>query len=392
MTVTAPRCSACLSILNEISDELPVCVKFLWQPAEEGGGGAEKLVAAGVLDGRIGRILGHLRPARLARLEVGTVATKPGPLLAATDNFLATFIGKGTHGAYPYLGADPIVAAAEAVTSVQKFVSRETDPTDPCVVTVGKMSAGTAVNVIPDTASLEATVRTLNHAQHMQCAKVPQRRLRGIALANNCELDWTWLEGYPATINDPAMADYVAAVARAALGHSNFIPVAQPSMGGEDFAYYLQKVPGCFFLIGVDRTIAARLPVASLRPLRLHRRRPRRGNAHVHRAGYPLQTWSCTVKFGIAVIAILFACASSVPAQSRQPTTKPVLPPPPAGVRIHQDVAYLRPLCRKNSTSISPPPARRPLARPRLSSFTAGAGPAATRSRPASSTSAPTSP
>ena len=242
-----------LSILNEISDDLPVCVKFLWQPAEEGGGGAEKLVAAGVLDGRIGpkvsAIFGlHGWPA----LKVGTVATKPGPLLAATDNFLATFIGKGTHGAYPHLGADPIVAAAEAVTSVQKFVSRETDPTDPCVVTIGKMSAGTAVNVIPDAATIEATVRTLNDAQRTHAQKSLERRLRGIALANNCELDWTWLEGYPATINDPAMADYVATVARAALGQSNFIPVAKPSMGGEDFAYYLQKVPGCFFLIGVE--------------------------------------------------------------------------------------------------------------------------------------------
>src|SRR5688572_484840 len=151
-----------LAILNAMADELGVCVKFLWQPAEEGGGGAQKLVEAGVLDGRIGpkvtAIFGlHGWPA----LKVGTIATKPGPLLAATDNFHATFRGRGCHGAYPHLGADPIVAACEAVLSVQQFVSRETDPTDSCVVTVGKVVAGTAVNVIPDSARIETTVRTL---------------------------------------------------------------------------------------------------------------------------------------------------------------------------------------------------------------------------------------
>ena len=242
-----------LAILDAMKSELNVCVKFIWQPAEEGGGGAKRLVEAGVLDGRIGpevaAIFGlHGWPA----LKVGTIATKPGALLAATDNFHATFRGKGTHGAYPHQGADPIVAAAEAVTSVQKFVSRETDPTEACVVTVGKLNAGTAVNVIPDVAKIEATVRTLTDAQRAHAKRSLERRMRGIAQANNCELDWTWLEGYPSVVNDPEMADYVAKVARSAFGDNHFIPVAKPSMGGEDFAYYLQNVPGCFFLMGVE--------------------------------------------------------------------------------------------------------------------------------------------
>ena len=242
-----------LAILDAMKSELNVCVKFTWQPAEEGGGGAKRLVEAGVLDGRIGpevaAIFGlHGWPS----LKVGTIATKPGALLAATDNFHATFRGKGTHGAYPHQGADPIVAAAEAVTSVQKFVSRETDPTEACVVTVGKLNAGTAVNVIPDVAKIEATVRTLTDAQRAHAKRSLERRMRGIAQANNCELDWTWLEGYPSVVNDPEMADYVAKVARSAFGDNHFIPVAKPSMGGEDFAYYLQNVPGCFFLMGVE--------------------------------------------------------------------------------------------------------------------------------------------
>ncbi|HEX8524650.1 MAG TPA: M20 family metallopeptidase [Tepidisphaeraceae bacterium] len=241
------------AILNSIHKQLNVCVKLLFQPAEEGGGGAEKLVRAGALDGRMGpkvsAIFGlHGWPA----LKVGTVATKPGPLLANTDNFTATFRGKGTHGAYPHLGNDPITTAAEAVTSLQKLVSRETDPLDACVVTIGKFTAGTAVNIIPDTATIEATVRTLSAQMRAHAHQALERRMKGIALANNCQLEFTWNEGYPATVNDPAMADYVATIARQTFGPDRFLPVAKPSMGGEDFAYYLEKVPGCFFLIGVE--------------------------------------------------------------------------------------------------------------------------------------------
>jgi amidohydrolase len=241
------------SILSASADTLPVCVKLIWQPAEEGGGGAERLVAAGVLDGRLGpkvqAIFGlHGWPG----LPVGTVATKAGALLAATDNFTATFIGKGCHGAYPHLGVDPIVTACEAVMSVQQMVSRETDPTDACVVTIGRMNAGTAVNIIPDTATIEATVRTLTPEQRKRAAAAIERRVRGIAAANGCQLDFTWNEGYPSTVNDPKMAGYVATIARQTLGENRFIPVAKPSMGGEDFSYYLKKVPGCFFLVGVE--------------------------------------------------------------------------------------------------------------------------------------------
>jgi amidohydrolase len=241
------------SILSASADKLPVCVKLIWQPAEEGGGGAEKLVAAGVLDGTIGpkaqAIFGlHGWPG----LPVGTIATKPGALLAATDNFTATFIGKGCHGAYPHLGVDPIVTACEAVMSVQQLVSRETDPTEACVVTIGRMNAGTAVNIIPDNATIEATVRTLTPQQRTGAAAALERRLRGVAQANGCDIEFTWNEGYPSTVNDPKMADYVAKIARDALGADRFIPVAKPSMGGEDFSYYLEKVPGCFFLVGVE--------------------------------------------------------------------------------------------------------------------------------------------
>ena len=241
------------ALIKSLAAELPVCVKLIWQPAEEGGGGAERLVDAGVLDGTLGpkvsAIFGlHGWPG----LKVGSVATKGGTLLAATDTFTAVFTGRGCHGAFPHLGVDPIITAAEAVLNLQQFVSREFDPTDSAVITIGKFHAGTATNVIPDIATIEGTARTLHEAGREKILAAIKRRCAGIAEAGNCEVSFDWTVGYPPTINDPKMADYVAATARAVLGADRFIPVGQPSMGGEDFAYYLEKTPGCFFLVGVE--------------------------------------------------------------------------------------------------------------------------------------------
>ena len=240
-------------LLHQMAAELPVCVKFIWQPAEEGGGGGERLVEAGVLDGRIGpkvrAIFGlHGWPG----LKVGTIATKAGTLLAATDTFAATFVGRGCHGAFPHLGLDPVVTACEAVLNLQQFVSREMDPTDSAVVTIGKVHAGTATNVIPDEATIEGTARTLNEPARKRIRASIERRCTGIADANDCDLRFDWIEGYPPTVNDPAMSDYVARIAKQTLGPDRYYPVPRPSMGGEDFAYYLQEIPGCFFLVGVE--------------------------------------------------------------------------------------------------------------------------------------------
>jgi amidohydrolase len=237
--------------LKTLAAKLDVCVKLIFQPAEEGGGGGERLVEAGVLDGTLGpkvqAIFGlHGWPG----LKVGSVATKAGTLLAATDVFTASFIGVGCHGAYPHLGVDPIVTACEAVLNLQQFVSREFDPTDSAVITIGKFNAGTATNVIPDIATIEGTARTLHAVARKQIREAIERRCAGIAQANQCRLQFDWIEGYPPTINDPSMAEYVATIAKQTVGAERFVPVGRPSMGGEDFSYYLEKVPGCFFLVG----------------------------------------------------------------------------------------------------------------------------------------------
>jgi amidohydrolase len=243
------------AILKRLADAgaLNCCVKLMWQPAVEGGGGAEKLVAAGALNGRIGpkvsAVFGlHGWPG----LKVGTIATRPGALLAATDTWQATFIGKGCHAAFPHSGIDPIVVACDAVTSLQQFVAREVNPVEPAVITVGRIQGGTASNVIPDAVEIEGTARTLTPTLRAKIRESIERRCRAAALAGRCELKFEWWDGYPPTVNDPAMTEYVAATARATFGVDRFYLAPFPSMGGEDFAYYLEKVPGCFFLVGVE--------------------------------------------------------------------------------------------------------------------------------------------
>jgi amidohydrolase len=240
------------ALLKQSAGRLPVCVKLIFQPAEEEGGGAEKLVKAGVLDGRIGPpVLAIFGLHGWPGLPVGIVATKPDVILAATDIFKVTLVGRGCHGAFPHLGVDPIVTACQAIVNLQQIVSREIDPTEPAVVSIGIIRAGTATNIIPDQIVFEGTARTIGPQTRATVKAAALRRIHGIAAASGCTAHIEWIEGYPATVNDPAMADFVAKIARQELGLQRFIPAARPAMGGEDFAYYLEKIPGCFFFIGV---------------------------------------------------------------------------------------------------------------------------------------------
>jgi amidohydrolase len=239
--------------LKEIERELPVCVKLFWQPAEEFGGGAKRLVDAGVLDGRLGprvsAVFGlHCWPG----LKLGVVSTRPGAIMAAIDNFAVEFVGAAGHAAYPRDARDPVVTACEAVTNLQQIVSREFDPSDPAVMTVAKINAGNATNIIPGSATIEGTMRTLSPAARQRARAALERRCAGIAAANACTADVRWIPSYPPTINDPRMAEHIADVARDALGPDGYTLAKVPAMGGEDFAYYLEQVPGCFFWLGMS--------------------------------------------------------------------------------------------------------------------------------------------
>lgn len=246
-------------------DARPQNVLLMFQPAEEGGAGGRKMVEDGVLSGKL---LG--RPAEAAyglhgwpTVPVGQVAVKEGPLLAATDNFDIAIHGKGAHGAYPNLGVDPIVVAAHIVAALQTVASRNVDPLDSIVVTVGQIEAGSAVNIIPEHARLRGTMRTLKDATR----RFGERRVceiatnLAVALGATVEIDWR--EGYPVTVNDPGATARFRQVAGDALGAEKVGEIPAPVMGGEDFSFYGQVVPACFYALGI-------VPVGQERYANLH--------------------------------------------------------------------------------------------------------------------------
>ncbi len=245
-------------VLSHLKDR-PNPVTLIFQPAEEGGAGGEKMVRDGALAGDSASGLGppitrmyglHGWP----DMPLGTVATKPGALLAATDTFDITITGSQGHAAYPHLCNDPIVASAAIISGAQTLVSRTTSPTDSLVVTFGAIHAGTAYNIIPETATLKGTVRTLNMDTRATTKARFFELVESTAKAMGCRAQITWNTGYPVTKNDPAEADRVMQISQQATLTTGFELVQEPSMGGEDFSYYCLEVPACFYLIGLNES------------------------------------------------------------------------------------------------------------------------------------------
>jgi len=186
------------------------------------------------------------------QLPAGVIASRPGPLLAATDEIRISVTGVQCHGAYPHLGADPIVASAAIVTALQTIASRNVGPLESVVVSIGALHAGTtANNVIPQTADMIGTVRTLTPETRALAKKRVFEIVEHVARAHGCTGEVDWEEGYPVTANDPALTEHVLTVARNAFGDTRVQVVDQPGMGGEDFSYYGQHVPACFYLLGL---------------------------------------------------------------------------------------------------------------------------------------------
>jgi amidohydrolase len=240
-------------VLAKLKPKLPRPVKFVFQPAEEFGAGAERLVEAGVLAERVGgrRVASMFGLHGSPYLAVGQAATRPGPLMAACTDFDVRILGEGAHAALPPFRADPIVAAAAAVLAVQTVVSRHLPPGRPAVVSLGKIKGGEAYNVIPEVVELAGTIRTL-HAEIVPDLVANLKRLcEQTALAHGCRAELRLTPAYPATVNDPAAAEFALGVARWALGADAVSVMAEPIMASEDFAYYGRQVPSCFSFIGV---------------------------------------------------------------------------------------------------------------------------------------------
>lgn len=230
-------------------DQLQGTVKCIFQPAEEIAAGGRFIVEEGLLEG-VGAVFAlHCWPG----LPGGSVAVGTGPVMASADFFRIVVTGKGGHGANPGAAIDPIVVAAHIVTALQTIVSRETDPWSAAVVSVARIDAGFASNIIPETAVMEGTYRALNPDIRARTADAIKRIATQVARAfrAGATVDSEGV-GYPVLINDVAMGTFAQETARTVLGPERVIPVTHPYMTAEDFAFYLQAVPGAFIFLGND--------------------------------------------------------------------------------------------------------------------------------------------
>jgi len=234
-------------ILSGKRGELGGNVVFIFQPAEEIGAGAKAMVEEGALEG-VNRIFGlHV----YSILPFGILGYRPGPLMAAGDFFEVKITGKGGHGGLPHLTVDPIVMAANAITTLQTVVSREVDPVESAVVSVCKMNGGEAYNVIPETATFGGTIRSHKPELREDLPRRIKEILDGLVSGMRGSYEFTLMSKFPATINDEEMTAFVVKVAKEILGE-NKLSLMKPLMGSEDFSFYLQKVPGTFAFLGVE--------------------------------------------------------------------------------------------------------------------------------------------
>ncbi|MEO0535680.1 MAG: M20 family metallopeptidase [Cyanobacteria bacterium P01_A01_bin.123] len=229
-------------------DRFAGTVKILFQPAEEGPGGAKPMIESGVLENpTVDAIIGlHL----WNNLPLGSVGVRTGPMMAATELFEFTIKGKGGHGAIPHQTVDSIVVGAQVVNALQTIVARNVDPLKSAVVTVGKFQAGTAKNVIADSAVLGGTIRYFDAAYEQFFKQRIEQILAGTCQSHGAAYAFNYQPLYPPLINDSAMADLVRSVALSVVETpAGVVPECQ-TMGGEDMAFFLREVPGCYFFLG----------------------------------------------------------------------------------------------------------------------------------------------
>ena len=224
-------------------------IRLIFQPNEEKDGGAEVMVAEGVMDG-VDNVMGlHVSP----YLDLGTIGVRPGFMYAGVEDFKFTITGRGGHAAHPDACIDPIVCGGHIIVALQTIVARRFSPLTPAVVTIGSVHGGNKHNIIPDTMTLEGTIR----ADTMDNMNILRTRLRDIATAtaaaHDCRCDMEVIKGYIPLINDPEATEIVRQAALEALGPDSVVTLPKPTMSAEDFAYYLQKAPGSFINLGAKK-------------------------------------------------------------------------------------------------------------------------------------------
>jgi amidohydrolase len=238
---------AVADILNKRRAELTGNVKFVFQPAEERVGGAEPMIKEGAMQ-NVDSIIGlHL----ISDYPLGRVGVRAGAVFASADRFIMTVKGKGGHAAMPETTVDPIVISAYIVTALQTLISRETSPLSPAVITIGKIQAGTAFNIIPESAEMEGTMRAFNAEHRRKLLRRIGEIAQGIAIAmgGSCEIEL--IDGCPPCVNDARMTEIVRDAAIVAVGEKE-VDESEDVMtaGSDDMACFLKAVPGCYFIVG----------------------------------------------------------------------------------------------------------------------------------------------
>lgn len=238
---------AVADILSKRRDELAGNVKFVFQPAEEQIGGAEPMIKEGAIQDVDGIIGLHL----FSTYPMGRIGVRSGPTFASADRFVLTVRGKGGHAAMPDNAVDPIVISAYIVTALQTLISRETSPFSPAVITIGTINAGSAFNIIPETATLQGTMRSYSQTHREKLLRRISEVATGIASAMNASCEVESFDGCPACINDAAMTALVHQAAEQTVG-ADQVDNGEEVMtaGSDDMAFFLDAVPGCYFIVG----------------------------------------------------------------------------------------------------------------------------------------------
>ncbi|MFQ6652394.1 hypothetical protein Gotur_024278 [Gossypium turneri] len=235
-------------MLQEHRNDLQGTIVLIFQPAEEGGGGAKQMLDAGALDNVDAIFALHVSN----KLPIGVVSSRPGPILAATSSFEAVINGKGGHAALPQHTVDPILAASNVIVSLQHLVSREADPLDSQVVSIGKFQGGGAFNVIPDSVTIGGTFRTFSKESFVQLKQRIEEVITKQASVQRCNAKVIFYENssYPVCFNNKELHEHFRKVAGEMLGVQNVVE-AVANMGGEDFAFFSEVIPGLFFFLGM---------------------------------------------------------------------------------------------------------------------------------------------
>jgi amidohydrolase len=236
-------------LLAQRRDQLAGRIVFMFQPGEEGYHGARYMLEEG-LD------VGGVAPAAAfalhggARFRAGTVGTRPGPILASGDTIEAVIHGRGGHASAPHDCLDPIPIACEIVQALQTFVTRRVDVFDPAVITIAKIEAGSTRNVIPETARMLGTIRTVSERTRERVLEGVERLVKGLAAAHGAEAEVKLIRGYPVTVNDEGITSFASRVAAELLGEDHVRLMPTPMMGSEDFSYVLRQIPGTLMFLG----------------------------------------------------------------------------------------------------------------------------------------------